>query len=215
MGIQGVWNVYKPTCSCDQRCTLITAKINKNQRYPKCVLLCGSWMFDFMIKLIKWVVWFLLFIFFSLAWILIDRCQTNSQWYEVNLQNDFERFVLFCWWVLQACHDVCFFGDVWPLYDLKEVGWRERFYQDGGTMWSLMCFDLDVKKHKKIETCTSPKFNIDPEKWWLEDKPFLLGFVTFQGRAVKLLGGYVYVLPPNHTTFVALQAGPIVKVYRR
>ena len=108
-----------------------------------------------------------------------------------------------------------FFGDVWPLYDLKEVGWRERFYQDGGTMWSLMCFDLDVKKHKKIETCTSPKFNIDPEKWWLEDKPFLLGFVTFQGRAVKLLGGYVYVLPPNHTTFVALQAGPIVKVYRR
>ena len=99
---------------------------SKNQRYPKCVLLCGSWMFDFMIKLIKWVVWFLLFIFFSLAWILIDRCQTNSQWYEVNLQNDFERFVLFCWWVLQACHDVCFFGDVWPLYDLKEVGWKRK-----------------------------------------------------------------------------------------
>ena len=28
---------------------------------------------------------------------------------------------------------------------------------------------------------TPPKFNIDPEQWWLEDDPFLLGFGTFSG----------------------------------
>ena len=30
-------------------------------------------------------------------------------------------------------------------------------------------------------TLTPPKFNIDPEKWWLEDDPFLLGFGNFSG----------------------------------
>ena len=35
---------------------------------------------------------------------------------------------------------------------------------------------------------TPPKFNIAPEKWWLEDY-FPMGKVTFQGRAVKLWGG--------------------------
>ena len=35
---------------------------------------------------------------------------------------------------------------------------------------------------------TAPKFNIDPEKWWLEDY-FPIGKVTFQGRTVKLRGG--------------------------
>ena len=35
---------------------------------------------------------------------------------------------------------------------------------------------------------TPPKFNIAPEKWWLEDY-FPVGKVTFQGRAVKLREG--------------------------
>ena len=35
-----------------------------------------------------------------------------------------------------------------------------------------------------------PKFNSSPlEKWWLEDDPFPIGKVTFQGRTVKLRDG--------------------------
>ena len=42
---------------------------------------------------------------------------------------------------------------------------------------------------------TPPKFNIDPEaKWWLEDKPFLLGFGNFSGCfAVKLQVGTFFL----------------------
>ena len=36
-------------------------------------------------------------------------------------------------------------------------------------------------------THTPPKFNITPEKWWLEDDP--IGNVTFQGRTVELREG--------------------------
>ncbi len=32
---------------------------------------------------------------------------------------------------------------------------------------------------------TPPKFNIAPEKWWLEDKPFLLGFGNFSGAMLN------------------------------
>ena len=35
---------------------------------------------------------------------------------------------------------------------------------------------------------TPPKFNIAPEKWWLEDY-ITIGKVTSQGRAVKLREG--------------------------
>ena len=52
--------------------------------------------------------------------------------------------------------------DLYTLYDLREVRLTERFYQDGITMW-IMCFDLDVKKQKKLETCTLPETNIAPE----------------------------------------------------
>ena len=37
---------------------------------------------------------------------------------------------------------------------------------------------------------TPPKFNIDPEKWWLEDKPFLLGFGYFSGANCSISGWY-------------------------
>ena len=33
----------------------------------------------------------------------------------------------------------------------------------------------------KSSPATPPKFNIAPEKWWLEDDPFLLGLGNFSG----------------------------------
>ena len=44
-----------------------------------------------------------------------------------------------------------------------------------------------------IDWYTLPKFNMVPEKWWLEDY-FPIGKITFQGRAVKLQEGR-YCLP--------------------
>ena len=41
---------------------------------------------------------------------------------------------------------------------------------------------------------TLPKFNIAPEKWWLEDY-FPIGKVTLQGRTVKLWGGSLPIPP--------------------
>ena len=38
---------------------------------------------------------------------------------------------------------------------------------------------------------TPPKFNITPEKWWLEDDPFLLGFGNFFGENELLNFGRV------------------------
>ncbi len=37
-----------------------------------------------------------------------------------------------------------------------------------------------LKRNSKITSNTPPKFNIAPEKWWLEDY-FPIGKVTFQG----------------------------------
>ena len=36
-----------------------------------------------------------------------------------------------------------------------------------------------------------PKFNIDPEKWCLEDDPFLLGRELVRGY-LKFSGGYIF-----------------------
>ena len=41
------------------------------------------------------------------------------------------------------------------------------------------------------ESDTPPKFNIAPEKWWLEDDPFLLGFGNFSGANSLLNFGRV------------------------
>ena len=38
-----------------------------------------------------------------------------------------------------------------------------------------------------------PKFNIAPEKWWLEDDPFLLGFGNFSGENSLLNFGRVRI----------------------
>ena len=53
----------------------------------------------------------------------------------------------------------------------KVVGlWREKVFGRFGRLEVLGT----SKKH------TPPKFNIDPEQWWLEDY-FPIGKVTFQG----------------------------------
>ena len=46
------------------------------------------------------------------------------------------------------------------------------------------------KKHMNVQICRPPKFNSEfaPEKWWLEDDPFLLGRPILRGY-VKLPGG--------------------------
>ena len=44
--------------------------------------------------------------------------------------------------------------------------------------------------HGSSKRATPLKFNIAPEKRWLEDY-FPIGKVTFQGRAVKLWGGII------------------------
>ena len=46
---------------------------------------------------------------------------------------------------------------------------------------------------------TPPKFNIAPEKWWLEDY-FPIGKVTFQRRTVKLWEGN-YSVPHSWEDF--------------
>ena len=48
---------------------------------------------------------------------------------------------------------------------------------------------------KKPTKFTAPKFNIGPEKWWLEDDPFLLGFGNFSGENSLLNFGRVKVGP--------------------
>ncbi len=48
-----------------------------------------------------------------------------------------------------------------------------------------------AKKQPFEYVSTPPKFNIGPEKWWLEDKPFLLGRPIFRGY-VKFPGCISY-----------------------
>ena len=38
------------------------------------------------------------------------------------------------------------------------------------------------------EMCTPPKFNTAPEKWRLEDAPFLLGRAIFRGELLNFQG---------------------------
>ena len=57
------------------------------------------------------------------------------------------------------------------------------------------CFLKPKKKRGDKERKFTPwKFNIAPEKWWLEDY-FPIGKVTFQGRTVKLREGICFNIP--------------------
>ena len=43
-------------------------------------------------------------------------------------------------------------------------------------------FCLSCLSQQKRRSLTPPKFNIAPEKGWLEDDPFLLGWPIFRGE---------------------------------
>ena len=46
---------------------------------------------------------------------------------------------------------------------------------------------------------TPPKLNTDPEKWWLEDESFLLGFGNFSGENSLLnFGGISLIFQESH-----------------
>ena len=51
--------------------------------------------------------------------------------------------------------------------------------------WTSLVFDMSGST-TYLET-TPPKFNIAPEKWWLEDE-FPFGIAYFLGRTVKFPG---------------------------
>ncbi len=61
--------------------------------------------------------------------------------------------------------------------------------------WRITRFGQYVSLGWNHQLDTPPKFNIDPEKWWLEDY-FPIGKVTLQGRTVKLREGiwFAYLL---------------------
>ena len=54
-------------------------------------------------------------------------------------------------------------------------------------------------------TCTLPKFKIAPEKVWLEDDPFLLGWYIFRGELLNF-GRVNYALPPFLNFFCQVPA---------
>ena len=57
---------------------------------------------------------------------------------------------------------------------------------------------------------TPPRFNIDPQKWWLEDDPFLLGFGNFWGvNSLLVFGGELSLHPKwRKPTIMASQPTP-------
>ena len=61
---------------------------------------------------------------------------------------------------------------------------------------ALKCWNETKNSYEKESVVsdgwfTPRKFNIDPEKWWLEDNPFLLKMANVQGRTVKLRWGKI------------------------
>ena len=89
---------------------------NKNQMYPKCVCVVvwklNVWFHDKADQMSGLV--FVVHVFFplhELSLIGVQQTANDMKWIwngALDMQNDFERFVLLCWRVLQACHDVCF-----------------------------------------------------------------------------------------------------------
>ena len=60
--------------------------------------------------------------------------------------------------------------------------------------------NMTMGNHHQTNIWDTPwKFNIAPEKWWLEDY-FPIGKVTFQGRAVKLREGTIFGTFSKHQT---------------
>ena len=53
---------------------------------------------------------------------------------------------------------------------------------------------------------TPPKFNIAPERWWLEDYPFLLGLLLFRGYCLNFRGVCIPLPSDNNSGFTQIQA---------
>ena len=51
--------------------------------------------------------------------------------------------------------------------------------------------------YSRIQPITPPKFNMAPEKWWLEDDPFLLGRYIFRGELLNFQGIILYTYTWN------------------
>ena len=54
------------------------------------------------------------------------------------------------------------------------------------------CFFLVADSWFTVYYPPPPKLNIDPEEWWLEDDPFLLGRELFRGKLLNF-GGVTFV----------------------
>ena len=99
---------------------------------------------------------------------------------------------------------------VWALVVLSQL---KNASQHGNHL--LQIRDLNITNVCKCLN-TPPKINIAPEKWWLEDDPFLLpfGMAYFQGQTVKLPGSihiyfgpisiFVCLKPPNLDCILSL-----------
>ncbi len=70
-----------------------------------------------------------------------------------------------------------------PLGYMAPMPWQ---FCIGLTDWTTSRANLELSLPSKISTPL--KFNIDPEKWWLEDY-FPIGKVTFQGLSLLNFGG--------------------------
>ncbi len=62
-----------------------------------------------------------------------------------------------------------------------------------------------IPKYPKRKN-TPPKFDIAPEKWWLEDDPFLLGFGNFSGASCWNFGGVSQQNPQKNTSVSVMAA---------
>ena len=68
------------------------------------------------------------------------------------------------------------------LSDLEHRVWNaDEDSQDELSRWNFILPSSKVFKAIMSMMYTPPKFNIAPEKWWLEDDPFVLGFGNFSG----------------------------------
>ena len=63
-------------------------------------------------------------------------------------------------------------------------------------LFNFRCY-VPFQEGRSSNYTTPPKFNIAPEKRWLEDDYFPIGKVTFQGRTVRLREGITSITPVN------------------
>ena len=90
------------------------------------------------------------------------------------------------WKILKILKDILEEIPMWRFWDhLWEMGGKLKAGE--ASLWE---HESNLCKKATLTMANPPprKFDIDPEKWWLEDY-FPIGKVTFRGRIVKLRGG--------------------------